>query len=158
MEETVIIETEKQEVKEYAGFWLRLAANILDGIIISTPITFLFAFIMTGDIFAVSNIDDPMPAHETLANITFAIYGLLLPIFWGGFTIGKKVMNVKIVRVDGKPLTFGTMLMRNFVAGFVYVLTLGIGIIVSAFMVGLREDKRSIHDFIAGTKVVKEKK
>ena len=31
---------------------------------------------------------------------------------------------------------------------------LGIGYIVSAFMVGFREDRRSIHDFIAGTEVV----
>ncbi len=29
----------------------------------------------------------------------------------------------------------------------------GIAAIVSAFMVGLREDKRSIHDFVAGTYV-----
>lgn len=46
------------------------------------------------------------------------------------------------------------MLMRVLVAGLVYVLTLGIGIIVSAFMVGMREDRRAIHDFIAGTEVV----
>ena len=31
---------------------------------------------------------------------------------------------------------------------------LGIGVIVSAFMVGLREDRRAIHDFVAGTEVV----
>ncbi|XID94897.1 hypothetical protein ACF3MZ_10435 [Paenibacillaceae bacterium WGS1546] len=46
------------------------------------------------------------------------------------------------------------MLLRNVVAGFVYALTLGVGLIISAFMVGLSEDKRAIHDYIAGTKVV----
>ncbi|MDQ0656030.1 putative RDD family membrane protein YckC [Paenibacillus sp. W2I17] len=35
-----------------------------------------------------------------------------------------------------------------------YVLTLVIGIIVSALMVGMREDRRAIHDFVAGTEVV----
>lgn len=43
---------------------------------------------------------------------------------------------------------------RNLVAGIVYGLTFGIGVLISAFMVGLREDKRAIHDFIAGTEVV----
>lgn len=32
-------------------------------------------------------------------------------------------------------------------------LTLGIGLTISAIMVAIREDKRSIHDFIAGTYV-----
>jgi uncharacterized RDD family membrane protein YckC len=31
---------------------------------------------------------------------------------------------------------------------------LGLGLIVSAIMVAAREDKRALHDFIAGTEVV----
>jgi uncharacterized RDD family membrane protein YckC len=46
------------------------------------------------------------------------------------------------------------MLLRTLVSGIFYALTIGIGAIVSAFMVGIREDKRAIHDFIAGTEVV----
>ena len=44
--------------------------------------------------------------------------------------------------------------MRELVANIVYALTLGIGLIASAIMVGVREDKRSLHDIIAGTEVV----
>jgi uncharacterized RDD family membrane protein YckC len=43
------------------------------------------------------------------------------------------------------------------VAAIVYGITLGIAVIVSAFMIGLRKDKRAIHDFIAGTYVTYEK-
>ena len=50
-------------------------------------------------------------------------------------------------------LGIGDMLMRVVVAGLIYAVTLGIAAIVSAFMVGLREDKRSLHDLIAGTYV-----
>ena len=53
--------------------------------------------------------------------------------------------------MDGKKLGIGTMLMRYLVAALVYAITLGIGFIVSAFMVGIRKDHRSIHDFIAVT-------
>ncbi|ESU33866.1 hypothetical protein G3A_04290 [Bacillus sp. 17376] len=66
-------------------------------------------------------------------------------------------MGVRIAKVNGEKLGSGTMLMRTIVAGLVYVLTLGLGAIVSAFMVGIREDKRAIHDFIAGTYVTYEK-
>lgn len=46
------------------------------------------------------------------------------------------------------------MLLRGLVATLVYVLTLGIGLIASIIMVAVREDKRGLHDFIAGTEVV----
>ena len=46
------------------------------------------------------------------------------------------------------------MLMRVIVAGLVYGITFGIGFIVSVIMVAVREDKRALHDFIAGTEVV----
>ncbi len=81
------------------------------------------------------------------------LYYLLLPVFWYGYTVGKRLLGIRIARIDGEKVGLGTMLLRDLVAGLVYTLTLGIGIIVRAFMVGLREDKRSIHDFIAGTYV-----
>lgn len=65
-------------------------------------------------------------------------------------------MGVRIAKVNGGKLGIGAMLLRTIVAGLVYVLTLGIGLIISAFMVGLRDDKRAIHDFIAGTYVTTE--
>lgn len=46
------------------------------------------------------------------------------------------------------------MLLRVVVAGLLYFITFGIGFIVSVIMVAVREDKRAIHDFIAGTEVV----
>jgi uncharacterized RDD family membrane protein YckC len=90
---------------------------------------------------------------ESISTPLILVYSIVLPIVWHGYTIGKRMMGIRIAKVDGKKLGFGTMFMRTFVGGLVYVLTLGIGLIVSAFMVGLREDKRAIHDFIAGTYV-----
>lgn len=43
--------------------------------------------------------------------------------------------------------------MRTIIGGIIYWITFGIGTIVSLFMVLLREDKRAIHDLIAGTYV-----
>ncbi|AGK53341.1 RDD domain-containing protein [Bacillus sp. 1NLA3E] len=127
-----------------AGFWRRLLANILDGIIISFPISLICNFIF----------------RETSANVVSSIldllYALLIPVIWSGFTVGKRIAGIRIARVNGESVGIVTMLLRSLVGAIVYTVTLGIGIIVSAFMVGIRQDKRSIHDFIAGTYVTRD--
>ncbi len=124
-----------------AGFWVRVLASILDGLIISIPVG-IIVYIVTG------NWD-----NEDFSSGFMMLYSLLLPIFWHGYTVGKRMMKVRIVKVDGSKLGIGAMFMRTFVAAVIYVVTLGIGLIVSAFMVGLRQDKRGLHDLIAGTYV-----
>ena len=128
-----------------AGFWIRLGANLLDGIIINIPL-----LIVAHVLFGADN-------RDLFANIMYLLYALIVPVVWTGYTVGKKICGIRIQKVDdGSPPTFGTMLLRQVVAGLVYAVTLGIGLIVSAIMVGVREDKRAIHDFIAGTEVVRE--
>ncbi|WP_237087898.1 RDD family protein [Paenibacillus crassostreae] len=129
---------------ESAGFWIRIGATLLDAIIVSIPLAF-FSLIITG---GENN-------EELVTDILSFLYSLLLPVVWGGYTIGKRICGIKIRRVDDHSSPgIVTMLLRNLVAGVIYGLTFGIGVIISALMVGLREDKRSIHDFIAGTEVV----
>ncbi|AOH54678.1 hypothetical protein ABE28_009980 [Peribacillus muralis] len=132
-------------MNDSVGFWKRFFAGFLDVLIISLPLSLIFSWI-TGDW-----------ENEDFSTILNLLYMLIVPIVWYGYTVGKRIMGIRIVRVDGRKLGIGTMLLRTFVAGIVYVLTLGIGYIVSAFMVGMRKDHRSIHDFIAGTYVTSEK-
>ncbi|WP_144510503.1 RDD family protein [Bacillus sp. FJAT-22090] len=123
------------------GFWARLAANILDSLIIGVPLS-IISYLLFGD------------WEETpITSIGNLLYSLIVPVLWYGFTVGKKILGIRIAKMDGSKVGFGTMLLRVLVAGLVYALTLGIGVIVSAFMVGIRQDKRAIHDFIAGTYV-----
>ncbi|WP_175986845.1 RDD family protein [Bacillus sp. Marseille-Q1617] len=129
-----------------AGFWIRVGAGIMDWLIINLPLIIITGLI-TGE-FSEEN--------TFVSAITF-LYVLITPVLWKGYVVGKRIAGIRIVKKDGSNVHIGNMLMRNIVAGIVYVLTLGIGIIVSAFMVGLREDKRSIHDFIAGTYVTHAK-
>ncbi|MEL3971536.1 RDD family protein [Rossellomorea oryzaecorticis] len=129
-----------------AGFWLRFGANILDWIIINLPLIIITGLI-TGE-FSEEN--------TFVSSITF-LYVLITPILWKGYVVGKRIAGIRIVKKDGSNVHIGNMLMRTIVSGIAYALTLGIGLIVSAFMVGLREDKRAIHDFIAGTYVTHAK-
>lgn len=128
---------------QVAGFWIRLGANFLDGLIIALPLS-IIAGIITGNY-----------ENEPISNLIYGLYALLVPVYWNGYTIGKRLCGIRIRKFDFlEPPGFGTMLLRNLVAGIVYMLTFGIGLIVSICMVAMREDKRSLHDFIAGTEVV----
>jgi uncharacterized RDD family membrane protein YckC len=130
-------------VDEPAGFWIRLGATILDGLLLM-----LVVGVLGSIVFNTFFMDGYTPL-----DLIELLYYLLIPIFWHGYTVGKRACGIRIARVDGEKVGIGTMLLRQLVGGLVYVLTFGIGVIISAFMVGLGEDKRSIHDFIAGTYV-----
>lgn len=132
-------------ISQPAGFWRRLLANILDGLIIGIPLA-LIGYLITGTM-----------EENVWTSLGNFLYSLILPVVWMGYTVGKKIMGIRIAKVNGEKVGIGTMLMRIVVAALVYGITLGIGLIVSAFMVGLRKDKRSIHDFIAGTYVTHER-
>ena len=123
-----------------AGFWIRVGAGLLDGIIIGIPLA-IISSLLYGE------------SDTWFTTIGQNFYTFILPILWAGYTIGKRIVGVRIVKVDGSSVDVWTMVKRVIIAGIVYGITLGIGLIVSCFMVGLREDKRSLHDFIAGTYV-----
>ncbi|KOR82726.1 hypothetical protein AM233_00225 [Bacillus sp. FJAT-22058] len=132
-------------MSDSVGFWKRLFAGVLDGIIVSAPLEIIFG-VITGDW-----------ENENFSTLFNFLYMVIVPILWYGYTVGKRIVGIRIVRMDGKKLGIGTMLLRYLVAALVYAITLGIGVIVSAFMVGIRKDHRSIHDFIAGTYVTSNK-
>jgi len=128
-----------------AGFWIRFGASLLDGIIVNIPL-----LIVAHALFGAEN-------RDWVSNLLYTLYALIVPVVWSGYTVGKKICGIRIRKVDDEsPPTIGTMLLRQVVGSLVYVVTLGIGLIISAIMVGVRDDKRAIHDFIAGTEVVRD--
>lgn len=72
-----------------AGFWIRLGASILDAIIIALPLM-VIAGLITG------NFD----SDEPIAKILSALYSILLPVFWYGRTIGKRICGIRIRKYD----------------------------------------------------------
>jgi len=124
-----------------AGFGIRLGALILDALIVALPLSVLSLLLGGGE--------------EYFTDVLSMLYYMLVPVLWGGCTIGKRICGIRIRRVDDHaPPDFVAMLFRVLVSGIIYGITFGIAIIVSAFMVGFREDRRALHDLIAGTEVV----
>ena len=131
-------------INQPAGFWIRLWAVVANGLFINFPLLVLFAIVT--DEF---NLDDP------IVSFIMFLYFLLTPVFWKGYDVGKKTMDIRIVKKDGTNVHIGNMLMRNVVAGVFYLITFGFGALLSALFVIVRNDKRAVHDFIAGTYVTK---
>ena len=125
---------------EPAGFWIRFGASIIDGFVV------FFAILLLSLIF-----NFPIDEDSWQSGLLEFLYALSLPLFWYGYTVGKRLCRIRIARIDGEKLHIGNMLLRIVVAGLIYTLTLGIAFIVSIVMVAVREDKRAIHDFVAGT-------
>ncbi|WP_026688939.1 RDD family protein [Alteribacter aurantiacus] len=134
-----------------AGFFSRLGALLADSFIVLLPITFIVAAAMGQDWFTFLE----TPGWD----YAYVVYLIVTPLFWSGYVVGKRLFNIRIVRVDGKKLTVWTMLMRQLIGYFLLaVFTFGLTTIISAAMVAIRKDRRSIHDFLAGTYVEKVQK
>lgn len=81
-----------------------------------------------------------------------AIVFLYLGGFWvrGGQTLGMRTWRIKILRADGRPVTWGVALKR-FVCALVSLLCLGLGF----FWIIHDRDKLAWHDRWSGTKLIR---
>lgn len=145
-----------------ASRWHRLAASLLDSII-------TMAFIMPAQLFMGTfqrEIARQSAGGSALAfnpeNLLWSALGFmfLVAINWKllskGQTIGKLALKIRIDRVEGGPCERGRIIFRRMLILNVIYLIPGINFIfmlVDSLMI-FRKDKRTLHDMIAGTKVV----
>lgn len=134
----------EQHIIQPAGFWIRLAASLLDTLLILFPIGML----LTSMILIDTDFRDTILTYS---------YDLFLPLLWSGYTIGRYLCGIRIVQTNGNNVHLGNMLLRVVLSGIIYSITFGVAAIISLFMVILREDKRALHDIIAGTYVTYKK-
>jgi uncharacterized RDD family membrane protein YckC len=147
----------------YGGFWIRFVAKFIDGIalwIVSTIINVILAIAILGtaNIFAVKAERGhlaPFLAYEGLSLICNLCVGLSYAWFFISryqATPGKMAMGLKLLRADGSNLSTGRIIGRHF-AEWLSSLILFIGYI----MAGFDEEKRTLHDRICDTRVVRAK-
>ncbi|MFY9487768.1 MAG: RDD family protein [Solirubrobacterales bacterium] len=100
--------------------------------------------------------------------VTYLIGTLALTIiqlFWFSFQYfrseprrgqspGKQAMAIKIVRLDGLPISFSTYLVRVWVAGLINAITLGLFMIATNLWPLWDARRQTLHDKLAGTVVL----
>lgn len=140
---------------EYAGFWLRFGAKIIDGIIIGVIniiISLMIGMAMTPTVSS----EDPTAftslwmVLQFLQVATAATYTTLLLGKYGA-TVGKMACRIKVVTANGERISYPRALGRHF-AEILSALVLCIGYIMAAF----DNEKRSLHDRICNTRVVRQ--
>ena len=130
-----------------AGFWIRFVAVMIDGVVLIVAQGILFS---VGWVLSGGSLGDRVAVKAAVnffGTLIGAVYGIFFHWLWGQ-TIGKMALQIKVVSMDGGPLSFGQAVGRYF-ATFLSALILCIGFI----MAGIRSDKRALHDLLAGTRV-----
>lgn len=84
----------------------------------------------------------------------FAFYDLLCESIFNGQSLGKHLMKIKVISLDGCPPTLGQYLMRWLFRIVDFLLTLQVGAVIA---VVLTEKSQRLGDIVAGTTLVSTK-
>lgn len=136
----------------YAGFWIRFAALLIDGIL-------LFIIFFIGGRLFVKGIDyGNGNIVITEGQWWWSVWGIVsflyYPVTWAwlGETIGHRILGMEIRRVDdGQRPSAGQVIVR-YIGYLICYITIGIGFIIAGF----DARKQGLHDKIGGTVVVRK--
>jgi len=133
---------------EYAGFWQRVAAFLIDGLIVTVVSVPVMALVFGASYFSLD------PARRAWDLVTALVVAVAVIGFWRycGATPGKLAMDIRIVdaKTGGPPGTWRLAL--RFLCYFVSALPLYLGFL----WIAIDRRKQGWHDKIAGTVVIEE--
>jgi len=135
---------------EYAGFWVRAVASIIDSVllmIVIMPLIFLFY----GDSIATGT--EPASMGFMGVFLNYILPAVACMMFWRykAATPGKMLMGLKVVSLkDGSELSFGQIVIR-YIGYYLSTIVLFLGFVWVAF----DKRKQGLHDKISQTTVVK---
>ena len=139
----------------YAGFWVRLAAYLIDSVIVFFLLLVVRAVmsVLSGTALG-GNILFSYTLKDIVLYLGEVLYFILCTRYTGT-TLGKRAMNLRVIRVDESgELDFLTIAYRETVGRFLC----GISICIGYLIIGLDREKRGFHDMLCDTRVVYGKK
>lgn len=148
---------------EYAGFWRRFVAYLIDKLILSVLSLILILPLLA--IIGLGAMTNPDFGSESSVGLLMALIGayftfivLIVVAEWlyfslmeskKGATLGKMAMSIRVTDLQGSPISFGRASGRYF-GKILSGLILGIGYL----MAGWTQQKQALHDILAGCLVV----
>lgn len=138
----------------YAGFFVRLAAYLVDTLIIGIGSFFISA---TGLFWNIGTgfLSAPVLFQYKIDDILFYLLGAayyILMTYSAGATLGKRIFNLRVVSADGQKLTFFNVLYRETIGKYLSGVIMNAGYIA----IGVDIEKRGFHDMLCDTRVVYE--
>lgn len=136
----------------YAGFWPRFGAQLLDGLLVGVPAYAIFVAVI---MYVAAEVQrggkvGPVVILAYVPLYAFPIlYEALMLSLKNGQTVGKLALRLRVVRPDGSRITIAQAWARA-----VMRLILGCLLIVDYIPYFFTEEKTTLHDLVAGTRVV----
>ncbi|WP_248924161.1 RDD family protein [Paenibacillus hamazuiensis] len=137
-----------------AGVGSRAAAQLIDwGVLL------LFYILLIGAAVEAATMESMKPDQgQYIAAAVIAVvfivqyaYFWLSEYFWGGRTVGKRAVGLRVIQDNGQPLTFLSSALRNF---FRVLDLLPVGYVVGLLFVFFHPQDKRLGDMVAGTIVV----
>ncbi|MDM7998471.1 MAG: RDD family protein [Dehalococcoidia bacterium] len=150
---------------QYAGFWRRLAAAIIDGLIMGAVQSVLQVILTSAGVINLDKFMEDLEANPDTVDL-----GPLMAMFWilgvvmffvqllyfaimesssKQATLGKMVLGIVVTDYEGRRISFGRALGRN-LGKIISQIILFIGY----FMIAFTQKKQGLHDMMASTLVV----
>jgi uncharacterized RDD family membrane protein YckC len=109
---------------EYAGFWRRLGAFVIDMIIVSLPSWIMWP-IWGSDFYGFGN-GNGFPWESSFTDLPPLVFTDFVPIIigivyfivlwsWRGQTVGKMIAQIKVIRTDGTKVGVGKRQCRGLI-------------------------------------------
>lgn len=134
----------------YAGFWMRFWAYLVDLIVIGS-----IGSLFVNPIFQLLNIEkgtSMFSAYEIIGAGIFFFYFVLMTKFFQQ-TLGKMIFGLRVISLTSERLSWNDVLFREFIGRYISK-TLWISYVVVAFT----KKKQGLHDLFSDTTVILEKR
>lgn len=142
------------ESQVYAGFFVRLSAYLIDWVIVGAALLIIripiWIVSFTGAMdFMFQDFIFRYSVYDIVLYLLKTAYFVLLT-YYTGSTLGKKLLQIRVVSTEDRKPTFFEIVFRESVGKFLSALIVYVGYI----MIGADRAKRGLHDILSDTYVV----
>jgi uncharacterized RDD family membrane protein YckC len=152
---------------EYAGFWLRFVAYLIDGVVISLGLVLILIplIFLTGLGALLSQIHPQDELNDAgvllIIGVIFLFFTVGLAVTWlyhalmesseWQATVGKKALGLVVTDMAGRRVSFGRATGRHFAK----IVTNMVPAFIGYIMAGFTEKKQALHDMMAGCLILR---
>ncbi|TZF85667.1 RDD family protein (plasmid) [Pedobacter sp. BS3] len=153
--ETVRIQTAQNIDIDYeiAGLGERIAARLIDfGLFVAVYLIAAFVIALSSPTLLTGGKEYIWVALIVIYLVLFVFYDLICELFMNGQSIGKRLLKIKVISLDGAQPTLGQYLLRWLFRMVDFTLSAQLGGLIA---VAVSAKKQRIGDMVAGTTLIK---
>jgi uncharacterized RDD family membrane protein YckC len=152
-----------------AGWGRRAGAQVIDGFIVAVGAAILFVAV-TAPFSVGFFVNDTVGIGAIIVGLLLAVLSVaLVALFYApammartnGRTLGRSALGIRVVRADGRPMTFGfavvrEVLVKSLLVGAASSFTFGLAWLLDVLWPLWDEENRALHDFVVDTRTIED--